>query len=65
MVPESRVATVADYVSLLRDLAQLDPRDALVQFGLDDAAFRDVARAWDAAMAADPGLAVAITAALG
>nr|HEX4312906.1 hypothetical protein [Kofleriaceae bacterium] len=64
VVPDSRVATIGDYVSLLRSLAQLAPRDALVELGLDDAGFAEVARAWAAAMAAEPQLAAAIAAAL-
>ncbi len=64
VVPTSQITRVADYVALLRALAQLQPRDALVEFGLDDAAFRDVARAWAAALAEEPQLAAVIAAGL-
>jgi hypothetical protein len=57
VVAGGKVARVSDYVALLRDLAQLAPREALAQFDLDDAGYLDVARDWVSAMDADPTLA--------
>ncbi len=57
VVPGTKVARASDYISLLRDLAALAPREALAQFDLDEAGYLDVARAWAAAMDADPTIA--------
>ncbi|MEO7730724.1 MAG: hypothetical protein ABIY55_07115, partial [Kofleriaceae bacterium] len=64
VVPGGRLERVSDYVSLLRDLAALPPREALAQFDLDDAAYLEVARSWGAAIDADPTIAPAIAAGL-
>lgn len=64
VVPGSKVARASEYVSLLRDLAQLPPRDALAQFELDDASYLELAKAWAAAMDADPSIARMISAGL-
>lgn len=64
VLPSSKVSSVSDYVSLLRDLAALTPREALAQFDLDDAGYLEVAKAWAAALDADPSLARAIAAGL-
>jgi hypothetical protein len=64
VVPGGRVERISDYVALIRDLAALAPHEALAQFDLDDAGYLDVARAWGAAVDADPGLADAIAAGL-
>jgi hypothetical protein len=64
VVPGGRLERVSDYVSLLRDLAALTPREALAQFDLDDAAYLEVARSWAAAIDADPTIAPAIAAGL-
>ncbi|HET9623275.1 MAG TPA: tetratricopeptide repeat protein, partial [Kofleriaceae bacterium] len=64
VVPNGRIARVSDYIALLRDLAALAPREALAQFDLDDAAYLEVARAWAAALDADPDLARTIAAGL-
>jgi tetratricopeptide (TPR) repeat protein len=64
VVQGSKVARVADYVALLRDLAALAPREALQQFDLDDAGYLEVARAWGAALDADPALAADVAAGL-
>jgi tetratricopeptide (TPR) repeat protein len=64
VVPNGRLARVSDYVALLRDLAALPPREALAQFDLDDAAYVEVAKAWAAAIEADPTIAQTIAAGL-
>jgi tetratricopeptide (TPR) repeat protein len=64
VVPNGRLARVSDYVALLRDLAALPPREALAQFDLDDAAYIEVAKAWAAAIDADPTIAQTIAAGL-
>ena len=64
VVPNGRLARISDYVALLRDLAALPPREALAQFDLDDAAYVEVAKAWAAAIDADPTIAQAIAAGL-
>lgn len=61
VVPNSKIARTSDYIALLRDLAQLTPREALAQFDLDDAGYLEVAKAWAAAMEADPTIARTIT----
>jgi tetratricopeptide (TPR) repeat protein len=64
VVPGGRLERVSDYVSLLRDLAALTPREALAQFDLDEAAYLEVARSWAAAIDADPTIADTIAAGL-
>lgn len=64
VVPGSPIARASDYIALLRDLAAIDPREAIKQFGLDDASYLEVARAWTAAMDADPTIAETIAAGL-
>jgi hypothetical protein len=64
VVAGSKVARVADYIALLRDLAALSPREALAQFDLDEAGYLEVAKAWGAALDADPALAADIAAGL-
>ena len=64
VISNSKIARASDYVALLRDLAQLAPKEALAQFDLDDAGYLEVARAWAAAMAADPTIARTIAAGL-
>jgi tetratricopeptide (TPR) repeat protein len=64
VVPNGRLARVSDYVALLRDLAALSPREALAQFDLDDATYIEVAKAWAAAIEADPTIAQTIAAGL-
>ncbi|HEY4238954.1 MAG TPA: tetratricopeptide repeat protein [Kofleriaceae bacterium] len=64
VVAGSKVARASDYIALLRELASLPPRDALAQFDLDDAGYLDVARAWTAALDADPSLATVLAAGL-
>ena len=49
---------------MLRDLAALTPREALAQFDLDEASYLEVAKAWAAALEADPALAHTIAAGL-
>jgi tetratricopeptide (TPR) repeat protein len=60
VVPGARIERASDYIALLRDLAQLAPKEALAQFDLDEAGYLEVATAWAAAMAADPSLAKTI-----
>jgi tetratricopeptide (TPR) repeat protein len=60
----SKVARASDYVALLRDLAALTPREALAQFDLDEVGYLEVARAWAAAMEADPSVVRTIEAGL-
>jgi hypothetical protein len=57
VVPASKVSRISEYVALLRDLAQLTPAEALAQFDLDEASYLEVAKAWAAAINADPTLA--------
>jgi hypothetical protein len=64
VVPNSKIARISDYISLLRDLAALSTREALQQFDLDDAGYLEVGKAWGAALAADPALAAEIAAGL-
>ncbi|HEY0193490.1 MAG TPA: hypothetical protein VGC42_20375, partial [Kofleriaceae bacterium] len=64
VVANGRLARVSDYVALIRDLAVLTPREALAQFDLDDAGYIEVARAWAAAIDADPSIAELIAAGL-
>jgi tetratricopeptide (TPR) repeat protein len=60
VVPNTRVARIGEYVALLRDLAALPPREALAQFDLDDAGYLETAKAWAAAIEADPTIATMI-----
>lgn len=60
VVPGARIERASDYIALLRDLAQLAPKEALAQFDLDEAAYLEVATAWAAAMETDPSLAKTI-----
>ncbi len=64
VVPNSKIARISDYVSLLRDLASLSTREALQQFDLDDDGYLEVGKSWGAALAADPALAAEIAAGL-
>jgi tetratricopeptide (TPR) repeat protein len=64
VVPNSKIARASDYVALLRDLAAMEPREALAQFDLDEAGYLEVARAWAAAMDKDPTIAATINAGL-
>ncbi|MEO8704685.1 MAG: tetratricopeptide repeat protein [Kofleriaceae bacterium] len=64
VVPGAKVSRASDYVSLLRDLAALPPREALAQFDLDDAGYLEVAKAWAAAIEADPSIIATISAGL-
>ncbi|HWU87742.1 MAG TPA: hypothetical protein VN253_10730, partial [Kofleriaceae bacterium] len=64
VVPGGKLERASDYVALLRDLAALTPREALAQFDLDEAGYLEVARAWAAAMDADPNVAPLIAAGL-
>ncbi len=64
VMPGGKVSRTSDYVALLRDLAALAPKEALAQFDLDDAGYMEVARAWAAAMEADPTIARTIAAGL-
>lgn len=64
VVPGGKVARASDYVALLRDLAALTPREALAQFDLDEAGYLEVAKAWSAAIEADPDVAALISAGL-
>jgi hypothetical protein len=61
VVKGSKVSRASDYVALLRDLAALAPKEALAQFDLDEASYLEVAKAWAAAMEADPSIARTIT----
>jgi hypothetical protein len=60
VIADSSVARISDYVALLRDLAALGPREALAQFDLDDASYREIAARWAAAIADAPELAAMI-----
>ena len=64
VVPGGKLARASDYVALLRDLAALTPREALAQFDLDEAGYLEVAKAWGAAIDADPTVAPTIAAGL-
>jgi tetratricopeptide (TPR) repeat protein len=64
VVPNSKIARASDYIALLRDLAAMEPREALAQFDLDETGYLEVARAWAAAMDDDPTIAVTINAGL-
>jgi tetratricopeptide (TPR) repeat protein len=64
VVPGAKVSRASDYVALLRDLAALTPKEALALFDLDEAGYLEVARAWAAAMDADPTVAQTIEAGL-
>ena len=64
VVPGGKIARASDYIALLRDLAAIDPREAVAQFSLDEAGFVEVARAWAAAMDADPEIGKLIAAGL-
>jgi tetratricopeptide (TPR) repeat protein len=64
VVPGSKVSRASEYIALLRDLAQLTPTEALAQFELDEASYLEVAKAWSAAMDADPTIARTISAGL-
>ncbi len=64
VLPGSPISRASDYIALLRDLGAIDPREAIAQFGLDDATYLEVARAWTAAMDADPTIAQTIAAGL-
>jgi hypothetical protein len=64
VVPGAKVARASDFVALLRDLAALTPREALAQFDLDEAGYLEVAKAWAAALEADPAVAALISAGL-
>ena len=57
VVPTSRIASVRDYIALLRALATLEPHDALVELGLDDASYLEVSKAWGQVLDGDPELA--------
>jgi len=61
VMPNAKISNLSDYVSLLRDLAALTPKEALAQFDLDDAGYLEVARAWAQAMDKDPSIAKAIS----
>ena len=64
VIPGGKVSRTSDYVALLRDLAALAPKEAIAQFDLDEAGYLEVARAWAAAMEADPSIARTIAAGL-
>jgi tetratricopeptide (TPR) repeat protein len=64
VVSGGRVERASEYVTLLRDLASLSPREALAQFELDEAGYLELARAWAEAMDADPTIARTIEAGL-
>jgi len=64
VVPGARIERASDYVSLLRDLAMLTPREALAQFDLDENAYIELAKQWGAAIDKDPALAQTIAAGL-
>jgi tetratricopeptide (TPR) repeat protein len=64
VVPGGKVTRASDYIALLRDLAALPPSEALAQFDLDEASYLEVAKAWAAAMDADPTIARTISAGL-
>lgn len=64
VVPGGKIERISDYVALLRDLAALPPSEAIAQFDLDEASYVEVAKAWAAAIDADPTVAPAIGAGL-
>ena len=64
VVAGAKIEHISDYVALLRDLAALAPTEAIAQFDLDEAGYLDVAKAWAAAIDADPTVAQAIAAGL-
>jgi tetratricopeptide (TPR) repeat protein len=64
VVAGGKVARASDYIALLRDLAALDPREAIAQFSLDDESFLDVAYAWANALDGDATLAPLVAAGL-
>jgi tetratricopeptide (TPR) repeat protein len=64
VIAGSPIARASDYIALLRDLAAIDPREAIKQFDLDEASYLEVARQWTAAMEADPSIAQTIAAGL-
>jgi len=64
VVPNSQIARASDYIALLRDLAAMEPREALRQFDLDEAGYLEVARAWATAIDKDPTLVATINAGL-
>jgi len=64
VVPGAKVSCASDYVALLRDLATLTPKEALAQFDLDEAGYLELAKAWAAALEADPSVAKTIAAGL-
>jgi tetratricopeptide (TPR) repeat protein len=64
VVPNSKIARASDYIALLRDLAAMEPREALAQFDLDEPGYLEVARAWATAMDQDTSIAVTINAGL-
>ena len=64
VVAGGKVERASEYISLLRDLAALTPKEALAQFELDDASYIEVARAWAEAMEGDPTIASTIEAGL-
>jgi tetratricopeptide (TPR) repeat protein len=64
VVPGGTVSRASDYIELLRELSERTPPEALAQFDLDEAGYLDLARAWAAAMEADPTIAGTIAAGL-
>ena len=64
VVAGGKVSRTSDYIALLRDLAQLAPKEALALYDLDDASYLELARAWSAAMDADATIARTIEAGL-
>jgi hypothetical protein len=60
VVPGARIERASDYIALLRDLANLPPKEALAQFELDEATYIEVATAWAQAMEKDPSIAKTI-----
>jgi hypothetical protein len=64
VVPNSKIARASDYIALLRDLAAMEPKEALAQFDLDEPGYLEVARAWAAAMDHDASIAATINAGL-
>jgi tetratricopeptide (TPR) repeat protein len=61
VVPGARIERASDYIALLRDLANLAPKEALAQFDLDEATYIEVATAWAQAMEKDPEIAKTIS----
>ncbi|HTL33720.1 MAG TPA: tetratricopeptide repeat protein [Kofleriaceae bacterium] len=60
VVQGGRIERASDYISLLRDLANLPPKEALAQFDLDEAGYIEIATAWAQAMEKDPTIAKTI-----